>query len=84
MFERNVEVEPQGINVTFASAIIEARKILSELNAVLSQTQENIIGEHSKEEVAKEPKCLLDEAQSITGLAYDCLLKAKRIKDALF
>ena len=69
--------------VTLANSIQETNKILRDMDAELTDMIGTILGQESTDTERRSPSCLHEEAAMVAGLAYDCLLKVKRIKEGL-
>lgn len=69
--------------VTITNCIQETNKILREIEVELDDMEGMVLGPASGENDRKSPQCLRDEAAYAAGLAYDLLLKLKRIKAGL-
>ena len=70
-------------DVSIKDALQEANKILNEVDAMLNDIEVNVVGKRGAGDQATVAECLHDEAKQITGMAYECLCKVKRIKDVL-
>ena len=77
--------EPVCKGISVKDSLQESRKILHELNDVLESIIIDVMGDNSRNDSDKlvEPDCLNNEAKIITGIAYELLNKAKRIREAL-
>ena len=70
--------------VTVAGALQEANKILGDMGAMLAELEHVTTGSPSTDDgTRKTAQCLQEEATFLTGMAYECLCKVRRIKEAL-
>ena len=69
--------------ITIANSVQEANKILRDMDTELTDMIGTILGQESTDTERRSPSCLHEEAAMVAGLAYDCLLKVKRIKEGL-
>jgi hypothetical protein len=70
--------------VSVKDALQEARKIMCEMDSMLSDIEANLYGKNQESVMTdRDPQNLLDEAKCIAGFSYDLMSRIKRIKDVL-
>ena len=80
----DTDAAPLDKGFSVKDALQEANKIVSDMNATLIDLEINLIGKKVDPlSPAKTPDCLAEEARLLTGMAYDCLQRVNRIKEAL-
>lgn len=69
---------------TVKDALQEARKIMCEMESMLSDIEINLHGDKQESVLMeREPQNLLDEARCLAGFSYDILNRVRRIKNTL-
>ena len=79
----DTDAAPLDKGFSVKDALQEANKILREISTVLTDLENNVTGKGTNTDTPKTPECLADEARFVTGMAYDCLQRVNRIKEAL-
>lgn len=75
--------ETTAKEVTVKNALQESNKILNDLSATLGELLITVCGKPADMERPSDATCLVDEARLLTGLAYECLQRANKIRETL-
>lgn len=69
---------------TIACTLQEANKILNDMAETLRDIEHAVTGNCEPDDgTRKSPQCLQEEAAYTTALSYECLCRAKRIREGL-
>lgn len=75
--------EPVAREITVKDGLQETNKILRELMTTLDDMLVNVCGDHGDNELKSDATCLAQEARQVTGIAYECLQRANRLRSEL-